>query len=85
MRSESRGPEHATADLFEGATWFPTPVAETDAASLRRVHGFVSALGATPVAIEPETHDRVVALTSHLPPRSRTSLVNKAGANRVGA
>jgi prephenate dehydrogenase len=81
--SESRGPEHATADLFEGATWFLTPVAETDAASLRRVHGFVSALGATPVAIEPETHDRVVALTSHLPHALANLLVNQAGANRV--
>jgi prephenate dehydrogenase len=81
--SEARGPEHATADLFEGATWFLTPVPETEAASHRLVHGFVSALGATPVAIEPETHDRVVALTSHLPHALANSLVNQAGANRV--
>jgi prephenate dehydrogenase len=81
--SEARGPEHATADLFEGATWFLTPVPETDAGSLRLVHGFVSALGATPVAIEPETHDRVVALTSHLPHALANLLVNQAGANRV--
>jgi prephenate dehydrogenase len=81
--SEARGPEHATAELFEGATWFLTPVPETDAASLRLVHGFVSALGATPVAIEPETHDRVVALTSHLPHALANLLVNQAGANRV--
>jgi prephenate dehydrogenase len=81
--SEARGPEHATADLFEGATWFLTPVPETDAASHRLVHGFVSALGATPVAIEPETHDRVVALTSHLPHALANILVNQAGANRV--
>ncbi len=81
--SEARGPEHATADLFEGATWFLTPVPETDAGSHRLVHGFVSALGATPVAIEPETHDRVVALTSHLPHALANILVNQAGANRV--
>src|SRR5258708_3949574 len=29
--SESRGAENATAGLFEGATWFLTPVAHTDA------------------------------------------------------
>ena len=81
--SEARGPEHATAELFEGATWFLTPLPETDAGSLRLVHGFVSALGATPVAIEPETHDRVVALTSHLPHALANLLVNQAGANRV--
>ena len=81
--SESRGPEHATADLFEGATWFLSPLAQSDPERYRLVHGFVSALGATPVAIEPETHDRVVALTSHLPHALANLLVNQAGANRV--
>jgi prephenate dehydrogenase len=80
--SESRGPEHATAELFEGATWFLTPVAETDPASHRLVHGFVSGLGATPVAIEPAAHDSVVALTSHLPHALANLLVNQAGASR---
>jgi prephenate dehydrogenase len=81
--SESRGPEHATADLFEGATWFLTPVAGTAPASHRLVHGFVSGLGATPVAIEPEAHDRIVALTSHLPHALANLLVNQAGGTRV--
>jgi prephenate dehydrogenase len=81
--SESRGPEHATADLFEGATWFLTPVPETEAASHRLVHGFVSELGATPVAIEPAAHDRVVALTSHLPHALANLLANQVGAGRV--
>jgi prephenate dehydrogenase len=81
--SESRGPEHATADLFEGATWFLTPVPETEPRSHRLVHGFVSGLGATPVAIEPEAHDRIVALTSHLPHALANLLVNQAGETRV--
>ena len=82
--SESRGPEHATADLFEGATWFLTPVPETDAGQpparprLRRPSS-----GATPVAIEPEAHDRVVALTSHLPHALANLLVNQAGRGRA--
>ena len=62
--SEARGAEHASAELFDGATWFLTPLAETDPARYRVVHGFVSALGATPVAIDPQAHDRLVALTS---------------------
>jgi prephenate dehydrogenase len=81
--SEARGPEHANAELFEGATWFLTPVAETDPARHRLVHGFVSALGATPVAVDPEAHDRLVALTSHLPHALANLLVNQAGATRV--
>jgi prephenate dehydrogenase len=81
--SEAHGPQHATADLFDGATWFLTPTAQTDPARHRLVHGFVSALGATPIAIDPEAHDRLVALTSHLPHALANLLVNQAGAIRV--
>jgi prephenate dehydrogenase len=81
--SEAHGPQHATADLFDGATWFLTPTAQTDPGRHRLVHGFVSALGATPVAIDPEAHDRLVALTSHLPHALANLLVNQAGAIRV--
>ena len=52
--AETRGPERATAELFDGATWFLTPTAATSPERLRLVHGFVSALGARPVAIGPD-------------------------------
>src|ERR671934_611299 len=81
--SEARGAEHASAELFDGATWFLTPLAATDADRYRLVHGFVSSLGATPVAVDPEAHDRLVALTSHLPHALANLLVNQAGAARV--
>ena len=81
--SEAHGPEHATADLFDGATWFLTPATHTDPRRYRLVHGFVSALGATPVAIDPEAHDRLVALTSHLPHALANVLVNQAGSGRI--
>ena len=81
--SEACGPEWATAELFEGATWFLTPVAATDAASFKVLHGFVAALGAAPVAIDPEAHDRLVAVTSHLPHALANVLLNQAGGARV--
>jgi prephenate dehydrogenase len=81
--SEAHGPEHATADLFDGATWFLTPTAQTDPERYRLVHGFVSALGATPVAIDPQAHDQLVAVTSHLQHALANLLVNQAGAARV--
>jgi prephenate dehydrogenase len=81
--SEARGAEHATAELFDGATWFLTPLAETDPDRYRLVHGFVSSLGATPVAVDPDAHDRLVALTSHLPHLLANLLVNQAGASRI--
>jgi prephenate dehydrogenase len=46
--SEARGAEHANAELFQGATWFLTPTAQTDAHRHRLVHGFVGDLGSTP-------------------------------------
>ncbi len=80
---EARGPAHASADLFDGATWFLTPTAATDPERYRTVHGFVASLGAVPVAIDAEAHDRLVALTSHLPHALANLLVNQAGAGRV--
>jgi prephenate dehydrogenase len=81
--SEARGPEHASADLFEGATWFLAPLAQTEPERYRQVHGFVGELGATPVAVDPVAHDRLVALTSHLPHVLANVLVNQAGATRI--
>jgi prephenate dehydrogenase len=80
---EAHGPGAATAELFSGATWFLTPTAATDPQRYRALHGFVSALGAVPVAIDPEAHDRLVALTSHLPHALANLLLNQAGAGRV--
>jgi prephenate dehydrogenase len=81
--SETRGPDAANPGLFEGATWFLTPVAQTDPDRHRLVHGFVSDLGATPVAIDADAHDRLVAMTSHLPHVLANIVANQTGASRV--
>jgi prephenate dehydrogenase len=81
--SEARGAEHATAELFRGATWFLTPVASTDPVRYRTLHGFVASLGAVPVAVDPQAHDRLVALTSHLPHALANLLLNQAGTGRI--
>ena len=81
--AETRGPERATAELFDGATWFLTPTAATEPERLRLVHGFVSGLGARPVAIGPDAHDRLVAVTSHLPHVLANVLLNQAGSARI--
>ena len=61
------GPARAAADLFEGATWFLTPTQASAPESVELVERFVSSLGARPVRTEADTHDRMLALTSHLP------------------
>lgn len=81
--SEASGAEHASGELFEGATWFLTPLVNTDPECYRLLHTFVSELGAMPVAIDPQAHDRLVALTSHLPHALANLVVNQAGAARI--
>ncbi len=81
--AETRGPDRANAGLFAGATWFLTPTAGTGPEVLRTVHGLVTALGARPVAIDAGAHDRLVAVTSHLPHALANVLLNQAGAARV--
>ena len=75
--SEAHGPANANGDLFRGATWFLTPVAETEPERYRALHGFVASLGAIPIAVDPRAHDRLAALTSHLP--ALANLLNQLG------
>src|SRR6266542_4081974 len=81
--SEAHGAAHANGELFRGATWFLTPVAATEPDRYRMLHGFVVSLGAVPVAVDPEAHDRLVALTSHLPHALANLLLNQAGEARI--
>ena len=71
MAGEARGGfEAARPDLFAGATWALVPRAPDRAAAdpdVEAVAALVRALGAEPVPCGAEEHDRVVALTSHLP------------------
>jgi prephenate dehydrogenase len=61
------GPARASADLFDGAIWFLTPSPVAEAARVQTVEGFVAALGARTVQLDPAEHDRLLAVTSHLP------------------
>ena len=81
--AEVRGAARGSAELFEGATWFLTPLAATEPERYRAAHGLATSLGARPVAIDPDSHDRLVAVTSHLPHALANLLVNQAGAGRV--
>jgi prephenate dehydrogenase len=65
--AEATGVRHARADLFEGATWYLTPRAETAGVLYERLARFVAAIGAVPTAIAPGDHDRLMAVVSHLP------------------
>jgi prephenate dehydrogenase len=61
------GPARATADLFDEATWFLTPTDASSPQSVELVERFVASLGARTVRTGAAAHDRLLALTSHLP------------------
>ena len=65
--SEAHGAAHARAELFEKATYFLTPTLESEPERISQVHALVAAIGARPVVLAAEAHDRIVGLTSHLP------------------
>ncbi|HWC86950.1 MAG TPA: prephenate dehydrogenase/arogenate dehydrogenase family protein [Solirubrobacteraceae bacterium] len=65
--AETAGVEHARADLFEGATWYLTPAATTSGVGYERLYRLLRRFGAHPTAIDPDTHDSILASVSHLP------------------
>jgi prephenate dehydrogenase len=80
--AETAGVEHARADLFEGAVWYLTPHERSEGLLYERLHRLVRDLGARPIAVEPETHDRLVAVFSHLP-HVLANLLAAQGAERL--
>lgn len=85
--SEQEGVEGADAALFEGATWVLTPTSTTDPDAFARLRAIVSSLGADVIAIQPDHHDVLVALVSHVPHLTAAALMGLAadGAQEHGA
>ena len=73
--SEQEGPDGADADLFIGATWVLTPTAATDPDAFAMVREIVIGFGADVVALEPERHDALVAVVSHVPHLAAATLM----------
>jgi prephenate dehydrogenase len=65
--AETSGVEHAREELFDDAVWYLTPTAGSSGVLYERLHRLLTTIGARPVAIDAETHDRLLAVVSHLP------------------
>ena len=78
--AETAGVEHARADLFHNAVWYLTPHEQSGGLLYERLHRFVVEVGARPVAVDAETHDRLVAVFSHLPHVLANVLASQAAA-----
>jgi prephenate dehydrogenase len=83
---EASGVVAAEADLYEGATFVLTPLRQGSGQALRRTSSealtlaqeLVEAVGAQPLLMDAEHHDRLVAAVSHLPYLLSVSLVATA-------
>jgi prephenate dehydrogenase len=80
--SERSGPDHASASVLDGIVWALDETA--DAQALERVEAFVTKLGARPVRLDADRHDRLVAMVSHLPQVASTALMGVAATEEAG-
>jgi prephenate dehydrogenase len=66
--------------MLEGARWYLTPTSSVSGFAYERLQRTLTDLGARPQAIDPETHDRVMATVSHVPHVLANVLVQQAAA-----
>jgi prephenate dehydrogenase len=76
--TETPGAAGARADALAGATFALCPVRD-DPTALTRAGALAEAAGARPLAVDATEHDRIVAVTSHLPHLMAFALAAVAG------
>jgi prephenate dehydrogenase len=64
---EKLGLEHAEANLYHGAPFVITALERSTARAKAAVRQLIAAIGANPIEMDPDDHDRILATTSHLP------------------
>ena len=74
--SDQRGIQAARRGLFRNACCILTPTERTDREALARLRALWEGVGCRVRELPPETHDRLVAETSHLPHAVAACLVN---------
>jgi prephenate dehydrogenase len=82
--SERSGPEWASPAVVDGAVWVLTPGPNTDADAVDRLTDWVTLVGARPVVMDADRHDRLVAIVSHLPQVASTALMALAATEEAG-
>lgn len=76
--SELSGVEAANADLFQNAYWILTPTPQTNMEAFQCLHNLLVKLGSHIIAIDPQRHDLIVSVVSHLPHVVSSALMNYA-------
>ncbi len=78
---EQSGIQNADPDLFEGTRYVLTPLGleDLDDSRVRAFRHLLRRVGAEPVVIDAEEHDRALAFLSHVPQLLSTALAASAG------
>jgi cyclohexadieny/prephenate dehydrogenase len=76
--TEQSGPDAGFATLFRGRWCILTPDTDADAMAITRVREFWERLGAQVESMDARHHDRVLAVTSHVPHLIAYSIVGTA-------
>lgn len=76
--SELDGLDGADAAMFEGAVWVLTPTVSSSDESFSILAGLITKLGAEVVALDPQHHDDLVAIVSHVPHLTAATLMRLA-------
>ena len=81
---ETSGLTMAEPTLYRDKVFVLSPLPRTSPAALALAQSLVLAIGARPLILDPERHDRLVAAISHLPYLLAVTLVNAAEAMAQG-
>jgi prephenate dehydrogenase len=76
--SERSGPEHASPSVLDGIVWVVSATDASDPRAVEELEGWIAGLGARPVRMSADRHDRLVAFVSHLPQVASTALMSLA-------
>jgi cyclohexadieny/prephenate dehydrogenase len=76
--TEHSGPEAALLDLFQGRFCILTPLPDSNTQAVDRLEAFWKGLGSEVNRLDPANHDRILAITSHLPHLIAYSIVGTA-------
>jgi prephenate dehydrogenase len=76
--SERSGPEHASPSVLDGIVWVVSPTETSDLGAAQALENWIEGLGARPVRMRADRHDRLVAFVSHLPQVASTALMSLA-------
>jgi prephenate dehydrogenase len=75
---ERSGAEHAVATMFDGRRFVLCPTSGARAVDLAAARTLVIGLGAEPIELDADLHDRCVAMTSHTPHLVALALMDAA-------